>query len=215
MSEVHPIIEVRHAGVIATDEGLEVVRILAEPGQIVRITETGAEAVDGSSLGGGASVYTNTADSSLVTGPATAQVFSISHTLEAGLLDAVGAMLRVRIYGVATGGFSVAANTLIQRIGGAAVFTHSSFNNVSGVPRYFSIETVGVVRTAGASGSMAIQQTEGVFNNTKPITAQDSVTASPIDFTGALDLEYAISIASAGNSAQLRLFTAEVLAPAA
>ena len=46
------------------------------------------------------------------------------------------------------------------------------------------------------------------------MTAQDSVTASPIYFTGAFGLEYAISIVSA-DSAQLRLFPAEVLAPAA
>ena len=215
MGRAQPPIRARHAGFVDTVSADGFAEAIIEPGQLLHVTEDGVEGVAASELGGGASVYTNTADSSLVTGPATAQVFSISHTLEAGLLDAVGAMLRVRIYGVATGGFSVAANTLIQRIGGAAVFTHSSFNNVSGVPRYFSIETVGVVRTAGASGTMAIQQTEGVFNNTRPITAQDSVTASPIDFTGALDLEYAVSIASAGNSAQLRLFTAEVLAPAA
>jgi len=179
-------------------------------GQVIQVNsgEDGYELADPS--GGGIEKYINTASSSQVSGVGTFE-YDISHSIPAGNLNELGKVLRVTLFGNHTGaGFQSTATYWRLKLGSTVLETTTTVSLLSSAVRRFSMSFIAVVRATGASGSVATNVQNFLFNDNVVggLNPQSIVT---VDLTAAHTLKVDVTWTGNGNLSYLRTFLAEII----
>lgn len=192
----------------------DVVFARLQAGQVVTGGESLMSAGDGSLIvaENDRLLYDNVAASAAVSNTVTETLFNKSYTIPANFLQ-VGDVLRIRGQVIATATHSTDTLTLKLYLGGlagTAIISSGAVDVADGDIGFFDVTIV--IRTIGASGTFVAT---GLYSLGVPgtVTAKPFLKASSaIDTTASkvLGIGATWSVADAGNSARLDIFTVEI-----
>ena len=169
MGRAQPPIRARHAGFVEEVSTDGFAEATVEPGQLIRVTESGVEGVDSSMLGGSGDferLFLSSGDSTPIMSSSSETTYDTSsHTIDAGAL-VVGDEIRTTVYGrYISPGFSNGKLTIRFKAGSVILATLGVLNAADGATKYFAFDIRTEVRAIGASGQLVTTVPVRTFAN--------------------------------------------------